>query len=790
MFWDGSRWVEETRTPAPTPIATHRARTRDWLATGIMALAVVGLVLPMVGASAAPPPAKPLIKDWEQAWETTTIQENSKRLTYTGRWARADHDAYLGDHVRFSDARGSKVSLSFTGTGITWVGPVGPTRGRADVYLDGRKIKTVNTYAARFRPTRVLFRLTFDAMEKHRLSIKVVGTAGHPTVAIDALVVRGKPIGKPGKGGAKQTPTPSAAPSVEPTSQPTETPTPTVEAQIPAPTATATATGTAAPSDAPSATPVPSASAAPVVTAAPPATPAPTATASPTPAPTAAPPPTPAPTAAPTATPPPTPAPTAAPTATPPPTPAPTATPPPTPAPTAASSACTTTLQARIDAAPAGSTLQLPNCVYRGSATVSKPLTILGPATIKGSDVWTSWSGNVSTASVPSLPTNGSCAEARCAWPEQVFIDGVPQRQVASSASPGPGQFKLDGSRRIVLGTSPSGRVVEVTVRRSWLRITGDDVTISGMTMRHAANGPQSGGLQVAAGADRVKILNAVLSDAHGGVVSFQGTTGSQLRGSDVTRGGQLGVHIGGSYTNGVTIASNRIHGNSTEGFDSQWEAGGLKAAVSTDLDLVDNLVYDNAGPGLWCDIDCSDVLYARNRVHHNSGAGIFFEISDGAIIEDNVVWENGWDHRAWGWGAGILVSSSSNAVVRRNVVAWNPDGISIVSQNRGHAVGGNDVHDNDVVMSGVASDTSDKFMLGWIQDWSGPLYSSGNRGSGNRYWNAKAEPSTRFGWTSNHSTLSTFNATPGEESGRYLSTGERDALLSAKGVPLSQASH
>ena len=112
------------------------------------------------------------------------------------------------------------------------------------------------------------------------------------------------------------------------------------------------------------------------------------------------------------------------------------------------------------------------------------------------------------------------------------------------------------------------------------------------------------------------------------------------------------------------------------------------------------------------------------------------------------------------------------------------------MSQNRGHGVGGNTVDDNDVVMTGVASDSSDKFMLGWIQDWSGPLYSTGNAGNNNRYWNSAAEGQNRFGWSSNHQTLTTFNATPGEQSGRYLTAAERSALLAEHGVPASQEGH
>jgi hypothetical protein len=69
-----------------------------------------------------------------------------------------------------------------------------------------------------------------------------------------------------------------------------------------------------------------------------------------------------------------------APTPTPTPTPTPAVTPAPTPTPVAIS--CSGTLQARIDAAPAGSVLDLTGCTFTAGATVSKPLTIVG-ATIR-----------------------------------------------------------------------------------------------------------------------------------------------------------------------------------------------------------------------------------------------------------------------------------------------------------------------------------------------------------------------------------------------------------------------
>jgi parallel beta-helix repeat protein len=80
------------------------------------------------------------------------------------------------------------------------------------------------------------------------------------------------------------------------------------------------------------------------------------------------------------------------------------------------------------------------------------------------------------------------------------------------------------------------------------------------------------------------------------------------------------------------------------------------------------------------------------------------FEISDGATIKGNAVWENGWkDNRGWGWPAGILVSSAANATVSGNTVAWCAVGIALVSQSRGDftkARAGNSATGNLVTVS------------------------------------------------------------------------------------------
>jgi hypothetical protein len=153
--------------------------------------------------------------------------------------------AYLGGQATWSTQKGATASLTFTGIGISWIGPVGPTRGKARIYVDGRYVKTVETYAAQFDPSRVLFSTTYTTEKARTLKIVVVGTRGHPMVAVDALVVRTQ---------VRVASEPPPGPATNPTPVPTTTPTPT-GATSPTPTPAATPKPTATPLPTPSPTP-------------------------------------------------------------------------------------------------------------------------------------------------------------------------------------------------------------------------------------------------------------------------------------------------------------------------------------------------------------------------------------------------------------------------------------------------------------------------------------------------------------------------------------------------------
>jgi hypothetical protein len=191
------------------PVTPSRPRWAPWLLLAIL----VGSLLPLATASAAQPSSSALIREWSGGHVLQIIQERHDRFSYRGRWAATTHRDYLARQARTARKRGDKISLRFTGTAIAWVGAVGPTRGKARIYLDGRHVKTVDTYSPTFRASRVLYMARFQTYATRRLTIVALGTAGRPRVTVDAFVVRGK--SRPTQ--TEPTPTPTPAPTTAPT---------------------------------------------------------------------------------------------------------------------------------------------------------------------------------------------------------------------------------------------------------------------------------------------------------------------------------------------------------------------------------------------------------------------------------------------------------------------------------------------------------------------------------------------------------------------------------------------
>lgn len=119
----------------------------------------------------------------------SVLGESGSAFRYVGRWTTASISSASGGHVRWSSQAGAAASVTFTGRSIALVGPRGPSRGSARVYLDGLYAGTISLYSAASQARKIVFSKGWARSATHSLRLVVAGTPGHPRVDIDAFLI-------------------------------------------------------------------------------------------------------------------------------------------------------------------------------------------------------------------------------------------------------------------------------------------------------------------------------------------------------------------------------------------------------------------------------------------------------------------------------------------------------------------------------------------------------------------------------------------------------------------------
>jgi hypothetical protein len=443
---------------------------------------------------------------------------------------------------------------------------------------------------------------------------------------------------------------------------------------------------------------------------------------------------------------------------------------------------------------------------------------------IRGSDVWPSsgfsrvgatmmWRSSntypvVGTSSEPSCENGpGNMCKRR----EQVFLDGEQLIQKPDGGDPAANEFTLDGARHVILGTDPAGKTVEVSVRRHALQISAPNVTIRNLKAQHST----STLVQVNAH-DDWRVENSDLAYAHDEGFRASSQASGTLINADIHHNGRIGATGGNSRHEQVGGECYRNgYGDGRNWALPTWHSGCMKWFAERSILIEGVHSHHNNGNGLWTDGGNGDiyratmngdrangqfnVIFRNNITHHNANNGLKCEITLNCDIYGNVIYSNGTEAGSES-GAGIIASGSSFGRIHDNVIAWNgADAIRIhnVLRSDHHSDQGSydqvremRVYHNDIFTR------EPQMGLAWRKQWSGgKIFDAemGNEGYGNRFYFAAADGSpdssenaARFAWAGNYQTLSSFNNTPGEEGGSYMTEQEKDDVLSASGVSFS----
>lgn len=353
------------------------------------------------------------------------------------------------------------------------------------------------------------------------------------------------------------------------------------------------------------------------------------------------------------------------------------------------------TAAAAVTRAPAGGTVVLRAGTYREDLGVLHKKVTLQPyagekVAVKGSVVVSGWkrdgAGWRHDDWAPDLcrncylPSILDPAHPLAGQPDMVFVDGTALRQVADARQLKPGTFRVDpAARTLWIGTDPGGRQVEASTMRRMIQFgkDADGSVLQGLTVAQYASNQQYGenGAMITVNAPKVVLRDDVIVDsASSGVQVWQPDV--VVENSVLSRNGLVGLVTNRAHR--LRLVGNTVTDNNAERFSLTGDAvgaAGIKVARSADVYVADNVFRDNHGNGWWCDLGCSNATVVRNLAEGNEVAGIYYEVSSGALIASNVLRDNG--------KRGLKISSSDRVRVWSNTFVGNPVALGVYGDPR-----------------------------------------------------------------------------------------------------------
>ncbi len=123
----------------------------------------------------------------------SAYQEGSSAVSFpTGSWVRQALNSAYGGYVRYETSAGPRAKFTFTGREAAWVTHKGPNRGKAEIYVDGTRVKVVDLYSAKTKARQVVFKRAWATSGSHKIVVKVLGrknaSSRNTRVGVDAFV--------------------------------------------------------------------------------------------------------------------------------------------------------------------------------------------------------------------------------------------------------------------------------------------------------------------------------------------------------------------------------------------------------------------------------------------------------------------------------------------------------------------------------------------------------------------------------------------------------------------------
>lgn len=356
------------------------------------------------------------------------------------------------------------------------------------------------------------------------------------------------------------------------------------------------------------------------------------------------------------------------------------------------------TAQAAVNRATAGQTLVLRGGTYHERVVIprGKRLTVQPypreAVWFDGSVPTSSWkqsgtrwisTGWTATFDSPAHKTSGTDfarytdpASPMATYPDMMFVNGTPLRQVGSASAVVAGTFHVDyGTDTLTIGSNPSGAAVRASNLSQAFEIASDGTVLRGIGIRRYANALASNGVVYLAGTGAAMRDTEVSDNATTGVSAIKPNI--VLDRNSFVRNGMVG--LGGYQADGLTLTANAVNDNNTENFKPAPTAAGAKIVRTRGFTARNNDFLRNRSAGLWLDESVTNFTLTHNTAAANTTTGLQAEISETGIIADNRDVDN---------KTGIQILSTGNVKVFNNLIGGNTFmGLKVAQDDRRQAV-------------------------------------------------------------------------------------------------------
>ncbi|MFF3448357.1 hypothetical protein ACFYXJ_14630 [Streptomyces sp. NPDC002667] len=113
--------------------------------------------------------------------------QNSHTTGYSGTWATVKSTSCLGGSEQTTTKAKSKLTYTVTARSVAWIATKTSKRGKAQVYVDGHLLTTVDLYAKSTTTKQQVWAYSWPTSGKHTITVVNQATSGRPTIGIDAI---------------------------------------------------------------------------------------------------------------------------------------------------------------------------------------------------------------------------------------------------------------------------------------------------------------------------------------------------------------------------------------------------------------------------------------------------------------------------------------------------------------------------------------------------------------------------------------------------------------------------